>query len=729
MNNLKLSTFTITLFISATLMFGLQPMIGKMLLPIVGGSPSGWIVALSFFQTMLLVGYFIAHALSKFSPIKHTVLYLILLSIGAVFLPISVKNIDLSTSLSPAFSVLTLLTIAVAIPFISISATNSTIQRLFTISRHTASEDPYFLYAASNIGSFVGLILYPFVIEPIFTISEQSFNWSIGYVLLIIFTILCLIIVLSQKQHKEKKVIEKKATNNQRMEWVALSFIPSALLSAVTTHITTDIFSAPLIWIIPLSIYLLTFVIAFSRKQIISYNIIKAIHPISISIAFFLVTIADNTISVSIYAMLLHIAVFTVIALMSHMKLAKKRPSAGKLTEFYLAMSIGGALGGAVNAFVVPFIFNGLYEYPIFLIASCLIHDSFKRKVSRKTIYSIVAGLALIFTSVEFHTTLIDHKLILFSILTAGFILIALHPKPAFLATSYCFLVIMISTSFKSNVFSTRNFYGVIKVYNKHIELEDNELVEAKFMRHGTTVHGFQFTDKKRETTPTSYYYKDSPISVALDTIKPKNIAVVGIGAGILNCYIGEDQELTFIEIDQNAIDVAKDQFTYLTKCGQGMPDIILGDGRLKIEEHTGNNFNMIVMDAFSSDTIPTHLLTKEAMEIYFNKLSKNGVLAFHISNRYFDLAPNIVAIANSLGLHNILLDVYEKDVPKSGIGSKWVLLSKDKQPIEALRSKGYKSLTSSKEDKVWTDEYVDILDSLIILKDKVSTPNKGQIM
>lgn len=719
MNNLKLGAFTITLFISATLMFGLQPMVGKMLLPIVGGSPTGWIVALSFFQAMLLVGYFIAHALAKFSPIKHTFIYLILLSIGLIFLPISMKNIDLANAnLTPALSVLSLLTMAVAVPFISISATNSTIQRLFTISKHSRSDDPYFLYAASNIGSFAGLILYPFVIEPIYKISEQSFNWSVGYVTLILFTIICLSITLSQKQHKEKKLVEKKATKKQFQKWIILSFIPSALLSAVTTHITTDIFSAPLIWIIPLSIYLLTFVIAFSRKQIISYNLIKAIHPIAISISFFIVTIADNTISVSIFAMLAHIAVFTIVTLMCHMKLAKQRPNADKLTEFYLAMSIGGALGGAVNAFIIPFIFNGLYEYPIFLIASCLLHDNFKQKISRKTIYSIVAGLTLIFASVEFYPTLIDYKLILFSILTAGFILIALHPKPAFLATSFCFTAIIISVAYMPNMFTTRNFYGVIKVYNKNIELEDSKIVEAKYMKHGTTVHGFQFTSPELETIPTSYYYDGSPLSAVLKSVKHKNTAITGIGAGVINCYMDEGEKFTFIEIDQNAIDVAKTHFSYLSKCGNAMPDIILGDGRLKLAEYKGKKFDLILMDAFSSDTIPTHLLTREAMESYLDKMEDNGVLAFHISNRYFDLAPNLTATAESLGLYNVFLDIKAEEVPSQGVASKWIAFSKNKASLNKLYNKGYKAFKNTEEVNIWTDEYVDILSALMILKE-----------
>jgi len=717
MNKAKITTFTITLFISACLMFALQPMIGKMLLPIVGGSPAGWIVALSFFQIMLLGGYFIAHALSKLSPIKQSIVYICLLMIGALFLPISIKNIDISDTYSPAISVLRILTLTVAVPFISISATNSTIQRLFTISQHSSAKDPYFLYAASNTGSFIGLLLYPFAIEPLFTVNEQSFNWSMGYAVLIAFVILCLILTISQKRHEEKRISQDHASWKLRLEWIALSFIPSALLSAVTTHITTDIFSAPLIWIIPLGIYLLTFVIAFSNKKIISYDFIKNIYSITVGATFFLATLASRNISLSIYAMIIHIFTFTIIALMAHMKLASKRPDSKLLTEFYLAMSIGGALGGAINAFIFPFIFNGLYEYPLLLISSYLIHDSLKEKIPTRNIYMLIIGVSFILLGTCFYQYLVTYNTILTLIMLCGFILTTAHPKSALIVTTTIFTITLLALSLKPQIFTSRNFYGVIKVYNNKLELDNNESAEIKYMQHGTTIHGYQFTDSERELLPTSYYFKGGPIDTIINTLNPKNIVTIGMGTGTINCYINKDRHLTFIEIDKNVVTAAKDYFSYLSKCGNGMPDIIIGDGRLKIAEYTKEKLDMIIIDAFSSDTVPTHLLTKEAIETYLSKLTENGVIVFHISNRYFDLASNISTTANELNLKNAYIATPKKDVPKYGIATKWIVLTKKGQTLSTLYNKGFIEYETSNKEKVWTDNYTNILSTLLILK------------
>jgi len=722
MNNLKLSAFAATLFLSAALMFSLQPMIGKMLLPIVGGAPAGWIVALSFFQIMLLGGYYIAHSLSDLSPVKHAISYLGILAIGALFLPISIHSIDLSVSSSPALSVLLVLIIAVSVPFIAISATNSTIQRLFSASSHKDAKDPYFLYAASNIGSFFGLLIYPLAIEPNFNLHKQSYDWFVLYLLLILFVILCTAITYKDSsvpnEIKEEPVVKKSASKEQVSKWLYLSFIPSALLSAVTTYITTDIFSAPLIWVIPLGIYLLTFVIAFSRKQIVSPQLINKIQPPAIGLAFFIIIIADKSISTAFFSVFIHLIVFTVIALMCHIRLAEARPKDdGKLTEFYLAISVGGALGGAINAFIIPFAFNSLYEYPIFLIISCLANENIKSTISEKYLYIIIASLLAIIATITAFKYLPDYRMIYSAILAVCFIFISLHPRYALLSTSIIFTILFLSFSLSPNMYSARNFYGVIKVYNKEIDSSYNQKVEVRYMKHGTTIHGFQLTDEFLEKEPTSYYFRGSPIDTIISALNPRDIAVAGMGTGTINCYMKPSMNLTYFEIDPNVIDIAKNKFTFLSKCGNGMPSIVQGDARLKLADYKGSKFDLIVLDAFSSDTIPSHLLTKEAIEVYLSKLRTKGVLAFHISNRYFDLAPNIVTTARKLGLKNLYITVTPDKVPKEGIGSRWIVLSERESTIRPLTMRGYEPYNMPKSAKIWTDDYVDIFDALVALQ------------
>ncbi len=718
-----LALYSLTLFISAALMFAVQPMVGKMLLPIVGGTPAGWIVAMAFFQVMLLAGYFLAHALSTFSARIHGVIFIGSLCLAWFFLPIHLPAAD-NSGMGPV-AIFRLLCICVAVPFIALSATSSTLQRLFTTTNAKAAQDPYFLYAASNAGSFIGLFLYPLVFEPLWGLSAQAGYWKAGFALLIGAVILCQF--LSGKTETAKTVsISAPVTREQRVNWLLLAFFPSALLSAVTTHITTDVFSAPMIWVLPLALYLLTFVIAFSGKLTAQLPDIARLQQVAVPLGIGLLCVFNTILRVSVLAMFLHLAVFTLVALVCHMQLANKRPDAKNgggraLTEFYLFMSLGGALGGILNAFVVPFVFDRIVEYPILLILSCVMNPDFRKPmtVTAKLFFGFslltlfmylayVSGNAALGQSASgrLSTGVLVADVLLFTVA----ILMATSLRAAF----YGSILLMLSAQFivqRDIVMTTRNFYGVVKVIDVPEEIDGKQRT-VRYMYHGTTTHGYQVKDPEYEKKPTAYFWAGGPVGIIFSLFQPKNIGVIGLGTGTFNCYSNKNNAFTFFEIDEAVKRVAENQFTFLSAChGSRPPRIIMGDGRLEIAK-SPETFDLIALDAFASDTIPTHLLTRDAVETYLSKLSKGGVIIFNLSNRYFTLAKPLQRIATDLNLNSrVVLDI-PKTTPYAS-ASLWFAVAKADTDLSALDDYGWVALPPSKDLRIWTDDYTNLLSTL----------------
>lgn len=668
--NGKLVFFGATLFLSAALMFALQPMLGKMLLPLIGGTPSGWIVALAFFQVMLLAGYFLAHVLSRFTPRMQGLLYLLCLGFGCFFLPV---GLDGQAVPAPgALEVSLLLAAAAAAPFIALSATSSTLQRLFTTTGHPSAGDPYFLYAAGNLGSFTGLLLYPFFIEPRSTLTAQTRGWFLGYLLLVAAAAVCLL--LSGGRTPAQKESDGPYTPpgwKNRLEWLCLSLVPSGILLGVTAHITTEVFSAPLLWVLPLGVYLLTFVLAFGKKTLVPYRLLLNAQPAAVSAVLALAFLAGDTLSQSWYALLAHLAAFGAVALMCHTRLARARPldEPRQLTDFYLMIAAGGALGGILSAFVAPLLFSGLTEYPLLMLASVFLNEDLGSKVPRRRVPA-------------------------FSALAAGLLLFA--------ALGYNGLS-------RPNVLSVRNFYGVIRVYDKTGSLGGRETVTYRYMRHGSTLHGSQILDAAYETTPTAYYTRKGPLGEVIALLKPAAIAAVGLGAGTINCFAAAGREITFYELDPAVVGMAKEQFTYLSV--RPAPRIVTGDGRLELQKET-RKFDLIVLDAFSSDTVPTHLLTREAGEIYLRRLAPGGVILFHISNRHFHLEAPVTALGGALGLKSFLVMRSEPAEPYAK-PSRWMALTRPGADLRPLTAAGWVRTRLPEGTGLWTDERTDLLSTL----------------
>lgn len=721
---LTVAVFSFTLFLSASLMFSVQPMAGKMLLPLVGGTPAGWIVAMAFFQVMLLAGYLIAHTLSKFPPQRHGIAYVVALLAGIVFLPVALDHAVGSGSIPEAGRIFLLLTQALAVPFIALSATSSTLQRLFMNTRHGSSGDPYFLYAASNLGSFAGLLLYPLLVEPQLTLAQQAQYFTGGYALLILLAGTSVWFARGPEK-KAAKTPEKgtAAAGKRQLEWLALAFIPSCLLMGVTTYITSDVISAPLVWILPLALYLLTFVIAFSSKPIVSLRAMEAIQPYIVCLAVIVISLLGATWLFSWPGVVFYLAVFTLVALACHSRLASLRPlnDGRQLTSFYLMMSVGGALGGVLNAFVFPVVFNRLIEFPLTLLASFMIHKEYKAK---STTGMLIAGLLLLsillvnVPSPDIGVDIVEGRKMLLQalclILAVGliFFLKKLTPSVLTLGTLVVFMIAQYVIADGTELLSIRNFYGTVRLYDKP-QLIDGKTEIVRSMRHGSTTHGIQVqSDKELAMTPTAYFTRKGPVGDVFAHFKPKKVAVLGLGIGTMNCYNEPYREFTFFEIDPAVVQVAKDNFTFLSACKSKTPPVIkVGDGRLELAKMS-EKFDILFMDAFTSDSIPTHLLTKEALQLYIDSLGPGGVIAINVSNRYFALWDTIATTAATIGLKTEMKADLKGKRPAYGSPSLWLMISKTGDN-KTLSSRGWHVVKPQNDIRPWTDEYTSLLGNL----------------
>lgn len=693
-------------------MFVLQLMVGKMLLPLTGGTPAGWIVAMAFFQIALLAGYALALWLNRFGPRVHGLAYLGLLVVGGFLLPVTFPH-DAGGAGIDAWVVLRLLTAAAAIPAIALATTSSTLQRLFTSTGHAAAGDPYFLYAASNLGSMSGLLLYPFAIETILTLPMQSALWFCAYFLLAVLAGGCLLLS-GRAQEQAPDAAAAPVTWKQKSEWMMLAFFPSSILLGVTMYITTDFIAAPLVWVWPLALYLLTYVIAFSKVRFLSSRD-SAIRPaasvIAVVLAMLLMTVAKIP-----WVACWNLLAFTLIALMYHTRLAHLRPGRQHLSAYYLMIAVGGALGGIMNAFVAPLVFSRLIEYPVMMALACLLHPSLLGPYLRKkyaAYYLGASGIGFAAWWLVGHDQLTPMSLVILAI----FALTAFLPRALIVAGVLVlfltnFYIPAISLSFQpfEGRLTERNFYGVIKVFDEVIE-DGGERLQVRILKHGSTMHGYQVLSAGRETTLTSYYAEQGPLGDIFSTLRPRKIAVIGLGAGTIACYATPENSFTFFELDPAVIDIAQTEFTFLRKCQAGAPHrLIPGDGRLELAKLKDEKFDLIILDAFSSDMVPAHLLTREALDLYLGRLEHNGAIAFHVTNRYLHLEKLLAASAEDLGLENRWkYDGSTGNTLFSGIS--WMVMSPQTEVLKGLDSSNGWSKTAPPDGmRPWTDNYSSIL-------------------
>jgi hypothetical protein len=726
----SLIVFSLTLFVSAAITFAVQPMTGKMLLPIVGGTPASWIVAMAFYQVMLLAGYLVAHLLSALSPRRHGALYIVGLAAGTIFLPIDLSRyLDLLPNTPGPAHVFGVLTIAEGIPFIVLSASSSTIQRLFTTTAHASSKDPYFLYGASNLGSFAGLIVYPLFMEPLLTLPWQAYTILYAYVFLILLGFGCLLLSWNRPdtsvaaENFRANISEDARTQDtpaQYLRWLALAFIPSSLLMSVTTSISMDVVSAPMIWVLPLALYLLTFVLTFGRKPTAPLSVIQRVHPYGVFVAVALIGPLHMKWLDSWIGVLFYLAALVIVALMCHSELATLRPADEHLTSFYLFIALGGAVGGVVNAFVVPNVFDSLIECPLTLLASLMLHPSFRVRSRPGIVFVVLLIVSVLIADgaplrVQLNLTtlrvLIISAILLLAILSAAFtpMLDTGYVAPAAVVLLLIGQMLIVDAA---QVSRRRNFYGTIRIYDNTLKVGGREYT-ARYMQHGTTLHGLQIRARQYETVPTSYYIRSGPLGSVFEMVRPKRVAVIGLGTGATSCYTAPAREFTFFEIDPSVVDLATTAFTFLRECTNGkLPRILLGDGRLELGKLQGETFDLVIIDVFTSDSIPAHVITREALALYASHLNDRGVLAIHISNRFFALWNPIASTSATLGLKSRV--VFERSVDESertyGTPSVWMVIARPGVSFDGTNGHWHRDIKPDVRAKPWTDDYTNVL-------------------
>ncbi len=730
--------FTLTIFISSALLFLVQPMIAKMILPRFGGSPGVWNTSMVFFQGSLLVGYGYAHVTTKWlGPRRQAIAHIVVLALALIALPIALPGSFIwKEGQGGALEVLIVLALAVGIPFTVVSAGAPLLQRWFAATGDKHAADPYFLYSASNLGSLLALLAYPLVVEPRLRLGEQIRLWSFGFFGLLTLMAACALVVWlrgakSAPIHEVPVVVppegdehaartETPASLKQRLFWIALAFCPSSLMLGVTTYLTSNIAPVPLIWVVPLTLYLLTFILAFAKKPVLSSALLGRILPLVITPVALLMVLEASEFMVLLSA--IHLLAFFVVALLCHTQLAKSRPGADRLTEFYFYVSLGGVLGGIFNAIIAPTLFTSLFEYPLVLALALYFRPKPRSltpsaRADRWDVLYPVGVLLLSFAIALIakmkmepsagRTALAMGVPLLLTFLAAD------RPKRYSLSMLAFFTSMSVSQIAVGGhiIEAYRSFFGIHRV-----ESYAGDLGTYHHLMHGNTLHGTQNLDGPYKGKALSYYEQTGPIGQVMTTLGPRfqTEALVGLGVGSLAAYGQPGQRITYYEIDPGVIRVATNPelFTFLRDCKAAW-NIDLGDARLELTRAADHSYDIIVLDAFSSDSIPVHLLTKEAFEVYKSKLKPGGLIAVHISNRYLNLAPVVGNAALAIGMQAVL----ENDDERTRWGkmaSIWALLYADRSDLGALtRDSRWGNLDPDPLRPTWTDDYSNIVSVL----------------
>jgi hypothetical protein len=713
----------------------MEPMFAKMILPLLGGSPSVWNTCIVFYQTLLLLGYVYAHFTTRWFGLRwQAALHVLVLLLVFVTLPVGVaKGWTPPLSSNPVLWLFLLLLISVGLPFFTLSATAPLLQKWFASTIHPSAKDPYFLYSASNLGSLIGLLSYPLLIEAHFSLPLQAKTWSVSYILLTGMISACVITALRFSRtgirhlNDETTDVFVGLKVTERIRWVLLALVPSSLLLGVTNYITTDIAQVPLLWIIPLAIYLISFVLVFSRKPFIPHSLMVRVQP------FLLVPLAilfywGFTRIVAWPFIPFHLLVFFVTAMVCHGEIACTRPSTLHLTEYYLWISVGGVLGGVFNTLVAPLVFSSLAEYPFMIAIACLLRpslDSDQRPYERWLDLGLsLASLALFGLSkigmryfVEGRNNLGILELIVFILISCllGVVCFSFRYRPIRFGFGMGAILLVGSlwTGEQEQIlYKERNFFGIHRVVH-------DPKGNYHLLFHGAILHGAQSLDPKRIHEPLAYYHPTGPLGQVFGLF-PKNpdharVAVIGLGTGSAAGYARPGQYWTFYEIDPAVERIAKESryFTFLKDCPAKI-SVVIGDARLSLANARHQSYDLIVLDAFSSDAIPIHLLTKEALKLYLAKLSESGVLVFHISNRYLDLKPILGNLANHLNLvclaqDDIELSEAEKKAKKAP--STWAVMASQPSNLSQLAAHHrWKPLSGSPSSRLWTDDFSNIV-------------------
>ncbi len=672
--------YAITIFLSAFLLFQIQPMIAKMILPWFGGSSAVWITCMLFFQTGLLGGYLYAHALVRYlRPGAQRILHAGLLVASLFLLPIApATGWKPEGSVEPIARILGLLAVSAGLPYFLLSATSPLMQAWYSKKYRAAL--PYRLFALSNLASLAGLLSYPFLIEPRAAVTQQSFGWSTGYAL---FVVLCLITAgfsAASRQTTAPRPDESLTACEQAsvppavrelLVWWLLAGCASILLLAVTNHLTQNVTSIPFLWILPLSLYLLSFILCFDFEGLYQrgyyfWPVVIALGGMSWGLAKWK---SFNSLPLLIP---LFCAGLFICCMFCHGELVKRKPAPKYLTLFYVMLSAGGVAGGLFVGLIAPTVFPAYFELPAGVLMAVLL----LALVNFRKGWITKAACVLLLAGVVYASGYYVHSLI--------------HSVRAMV----------------------RNFYGGLRV----VEYDTGTPDESRSLVHGSIIHGLQFVLPPRRTEPLTYYERNSSgVGLAMQSLRKSSVrvGVIGLGAGTLAAYAEPGDVFRFYEINPLVPELARREFTYLSDC-KGTVEIVMGDGRLSLEREADQAFNLLAVDAFSGDSIPAHLLTRQALELYFRHLRPDGILALHITNMHLDLAPVVCALTRELGRQAVLVS-HEKDDDDEEhevYSSDWVLVSR--HPLQdAHIQKASGALPFRPDVRAWTDDYSNLFQIL----------------
>ena len=714
--------FVATILVGSFLLFLIQPMAARFALPVVGGAPNVWNSAMLVFQLLLLGGYLYSHAIARQPMRRQVVLHLALLVAAALTLPIALAELPPAAPGWEALWVPGLFLLSIGPVFFMLSSQASLMQRWFAASPDAG--DPYVLYGASNLGSFGGLIAYPLLFEPTMPLAVQSLLWSAGFIALIAMVALAgwsrwnAGTDFQEYVSPDDREREAPAVTPRLLAlWIALAAVPSGLMLSTTTLLTTDVMAAPMLWVIPLGLYLLSYTVAFSEEGTLAEHL-STIAPITLLFVGALALSPAGQASMEIA--LAMAALLFLVAVALHKRLFDLRPDPRHLTLFYLMTATGGALGGIFSALVAPVVFDWIYEHAILLIAAAMllrpIELPFVSAFWRRGGWLPVAAGALLLALAAW----LAYELSLAAVYglnarVAGFI--GLIAVIGIIAGSQRWLYVAVLallmlghlgwSTIQSSIDGqrARSYFGAYHI-------ENSPSGELRYLTHGTTLHGQQFIDPDRATDPTSYYGSTSGVGIAMRHAAPDaRVGVVGLGVGTLACYRKPDQRWTFFEIDRQVVAFSEaGAFTFLSDC---TPDarIVIGDARIALNDQPADSFDLLAIDAFSSDAIPVHLLTQEAFAIYGDALVADGLLLVHVSNRYLDLAPMVAALARRGGWHGAM----RMDTDDLGPGmtpSLWIALTRDNESHNRLieDSEAEWSQLPPPSEQAWTDDNASIL-------------------
>jgi hypothetical protein len=725
---LTLPVFAATICLSALLLFSVQPMFTKMVLPLLGGSPGVWSVAMVFFQAMLLAGYAYAHGVTRlFDPRAAVGIHICVFALALFSLPLALASgYGKPPADGEAFWLIGLFSLSIGLPFFAVAANAPLLQAWFARTRHPQAHDPYFLYGASNLGSFVALLAYPIAIEPFLTLRAQSVAWSYGFVLLMAMIAgagFLMAVTMRPASARAEETPVAAPGKRDIAAWIVLAFVPSAMLVAVTSHISTDIASAPFLWVVPLAIFLATFIFTFRAGGDRTHRAMLLLQPFII--APLAIALLGGARAFWFVVLFLDLALLAVTAMICHRELYLKRPDARYLTGFYLWISVGGVLGGIFSGLAAPYVFPDVWEYPILIVLALLCRpgafDGGRRRWTRGA--AVFAGLIAVLLLPYLSGYQIPGGMAVAwkigLVVVAAYIMVnARDTMKVALGTAFVLIATALYRPGLVPAETSRSFFGVHKV----AESTDGRF---RMLFHGTTLHGVQRLTNEDGTPdtgkpePLTYYYKRGPIAETIASMREQRgrldaVAVVGLGTGSMACHAQAGERWRYFEIDPVVVRIARDpeKFRFLSECGGGN-DIVLGDARLTLAEER-ERFDLIVLDAFSSDVVPVHLLTKEAFGQYLGRLKEGGAIAFHISNRYLELASVIAEVGATHGLTTIVRrDEVSADEGRQNLyaASLVAVVARSEADIARLSARpGWRPQVANGSVRAWTDDYSNIL-------------------